>query len=242
MDAAVRQAELERQSAEQRFRTSAAPVAPAEAEALSARLGPFEPESAAARRVLGGDLAGALRDFEQASLRNDGPAADRAALAARQAIDAAQRELAAAQDELTSRDPLVAAKWFARAAADSLTRSPPDFQSAYRRQMDTSQALSRAWDRTVHDAAAQRLSLLPSMQSLFGVAVPLPVLAGRPGGEQKVAGPVSDLASVREWGRLRTREVEELNAPLRETDAPGYEKALQLYFESLGKSAGDGAK
>jgi len=242
MDAAVRQAELERQSAEQRFRASAAPVAPAEAEALSARLGPFEPESAAARRVLGGDLAGALRDFEQASLRNDGPAADRAALAARQAIDAAQRELAAAQDELTSRDPLVAAKWFARAAADSLTRSPPDFQSAYRRQMDTSQALSRAWDRTVHDAAAQRLSLLPSMQSLFGVAVPLPVLAGRPGGEQKVAGPVSDLASVREWGRLRTREVEELNAPLRETDAPGYEKALQLYFESLGKSAGDGAK
>jgi hypothetical protein len=36
--------------------------------------------------------------------------------------------------------------------------------------------------------------------------------------------------------------VEELNAPLRETDAPGYEKALQLYFESLGKSAGEGAK
>jgi hypothetical protein len=242
LESAARQAELERQSAEQHFRAAAAPVAPAEAETLSARLEPFEPESTAARRVLGGELAGALRDFEQASLRNDAAAADRAAVAARQAIDAAQRELAAAQDEFTSRDPLVAAKWFARAAADSLTRSPPDFQSAYRRQMDTSQALGRAWDRTVHEAAAQRLSLLPTMQSLFGVAVPAPVLAGRRGGEQKVAGPVSDLASVREWGRLRTREVEELNAPLRETDAPGYEKALQLYFESLGKPAGDGAK
>jgi hypothetical protein len=246
LDGAARQAEQEWQTAEQRFRAAVAPVAASAAEALSARLAPFEPEGAAARQVLGGELAGALRDFEQASLQTDPAAADRAlaaAAAARQAIDAAQRELAAAQDEFTSRDPLVAAKWFARAAADSLTRSPPDFQSAYRRQMDTSQALSRAWDRTVHDAAAQRLSLVPSMQSLFGVAVPAPVLAaGKRAGEQKVGGPVSDMASVREWGRLRTREVEELNAPLRETDAPGYEKALQLYFESLGKSAGEGAK
>jgi hypothetical protein len=243
LESAARQAESERQNVEYRFRSVAAPVAAAVAEALAARLEPFEPESVAARRVLAGELAGALRELELASLRNDSGAVDRAAAAARQAIDAAQRELAAAQDEFTSRDPLVAAKWFARAAADSLTRSPPDFQSAYRRQMDTSQALSRAWDRTVHEAAAQRLSLVPSMQSLFGVAVPAPVLAaGKRGGEQNVTGPVSEMASVREWGRLRTREVEELNAPLREVDAPGYEKALQLYFESLGKPAGEAGK
>jgi hypothetical protein len=108
--------------------------------------------------------------------------------------------------------------------------------------MDTSQALSRAWDRTVHEAAAQRLSLVPSMQSLYGVAVPAPILAARRGGETKVAGPVSDMASVREWGRLRTREVEELNAPLRETEAPGFERALQLYFESLSKSPAEAPK
>jgi hypothetical protein len=36
--------------------------------------------------------------------------------------------------------------------------------------------------------------------------------------------------------------VEELNAPLRETEAPGYEKALQLYFESLSRTSGEAKK
>lgn len=243
LERAARQAEQERRDAEQRFREAALPVIPAATEALAARLAPFEPESAPARRLLSRELSAALGDFERASLNNDPPAADRAAAAARSAIDATQRELGGARDELVARDPLVAAKWFARAAADSLTRSPPDFQSAYRRQMDTSQALSRAWERAVHEAAAQRLSLVPSMQSLYGVAIPAPVLAdGRRGKEARVTGPVSDMASVREWGRLRTREVEELNAPLRETEAPGYEKALQLYFESLSKIGGETGK
>ena len=243
LERAARQAELERRDAERRLRDAALPVVPAAAEALASRLAAFEPESAPARRVIGRELAAALQDFERAGVAGDTSAADRAAAAARQAIDAAQRELAAAQDEFTSRDPLVAARWFARAAADSLTRSPPDFQSAYRRQVDTSQALSRAWDRTVHEAAAQRLPLVPSLQSLYGVAIPAPVLAGgKRGGESKVGGAVSDMAAVREWGRLRTREVEELNASLRETEAPGFEKALQLYFETLSRPPGDGGK
>ena len=241
LERAARQAEQERLGAETRLREAAQPVAGAAAEALASRLAPFEPESTAARRVLARELAAALREFEQAGLNGDAAAADRAAAAARSAIDAAQRELVAAQDELTARDPLTAARWFARAAADSLTRSPPDLQGAYRRQVDTSQALGRAWDRTVHEAAAQRMSLVPSMQSLYGVAVPAPVLAAGAGGagDGAAAGAVSDMAAVREWGRLRTREVEELNAPLRESEAPGYEKALQLYFESLSKTPGE---
>jgi hypothetical protein len=242
LERAAGQAEAERRDAERRLRSAAQAVLPTAAQQLASRLSPFDPEAGPARQVIDRDLAAALRDFQQLSVGSDAEAAERAAAAARQAIDAAQRELAAAQDEFTSRDPLVAAKWFARAAADSLTRSPPDFQSAYRRQMDTSQALSRAWDRTVHEAAAQRFSLVPSMQSLYGVAVPAPVLAAKRGGEVKFTGPVADMASVREWGRLRTREVEELNAPLRETEAPGFEKSLQLYFESLSKSPSDGAK
>jgi hypothetical protein len=240
LERAVRQAEAERKDAEKRLRNTALPVIPAAAEALARRLEPFEPESAGAREVVGRQLALALQEFDQAAAKGDAPGADRPAAAAREAIDAAQKELARAQDVFTERDPLIAAKWFARAAADSLTRSPPDFQSAYRRQMDTSQALSRAWDRTVHEAAAQRLSIVPSMQSLYGVPMPAPILAGKRGAEAKGAASVSDLAAIREWGRLRTREVEELNAPLRETEAPGYEKALQLYFESLSKTSAQG--
>ena len=242
LERAARQAEQERKEAEKRLRNAALPVLPSTVEALAVRLAPFEPESTAAREVMRRELALALQAFEEAALGGDSAAADRAAAAARAAIEAAQQELARAQDVFTERDPLIAAKWFARAAADSLTRSPPDLQSAYRRQMDTSQALSRAWDRTVHEAAAQRLSLVPSMQSLYGVPVPAPVLTarGRRGADREAAADaVSDIASVREWGRLRPREVEELNAPIRESEAPGYERALQLYFETLSKGPGE---
>ena len=239
---AVRQAEGERRDAEDRLRRTALPVIPAAATTLARRLDPFQPETTEAREVIRGRLASALLEFEQAAATGDAPRADRAAAAAREAIDVTQQELARVQDVFMERDPLVAAKWFARAAADSLTRSPPDFQSAYRRQMDTSQALSRAWDRTVHEAAAQRMSILPSMQSLYGVPMPMPILAGRRSGTANGAASVSDLALIREWGRLRPRQVEELNAPLRETEAPGYEKALQLYFESLSRTSGEGQK
>jgi hypothetical protein len=80
------------------------------------------------------------------------------------------------------------------------------------------------------------------MQSLYGVAMPMPLVAGRRAGEPKGAASVSDLAAIREWGRLRPRQVEDLNAPLRETEAPGYEKALQLYFESLSRTSGEAKK
>ena len=234
LEQAARQAEKERKGAEERFRKAALPVASSVAQALSVDLAPFEPECTAAREVIARGLVLALQDFEEAGAGGDAVVADRAAAAARRAIDAAQRELAAAQEELTTRDPLVAAKWFARAAADSLTRSPPDFQTAYRRQMDTSHALGRAWDRTVHEAASKRLSLVPSMQTLYGVPV---AVISRDGGVVDGNAPISDIASVRQWGRFRTREVEELSAPLWESDAPGYERALQVYFEMLNKPA-----
>lgn len=242
LEQAAHQAEKERQDADERFRASVVPIAPAVAATLSVRLTPFVPECTAAREVIGRDLVLALQDFDRAGVGADTADSDRAAAKARQAIDAAQRELARAQEELTTRDPLVAAKWFARAAADSLTRSPPDFQSAYRRQMDTSQALGRAWDRTVHEAASKRLSLVPSMQPLYGVPVPAAIISRANAGADGKHATVSDLASVRQWGRLRTRGVEELNAPLQETEAPGYERALQLYFEMLNRPAGNASK
>ena len=91
---------------------------------------------------------------------------------ARQAIDAAQREVARAEDAFAERDPLVAAKWFARAAADAarpqaaglpLVRRPPGPHRA---------RLARSWDLSIHRAAAQRLAALPSMRPAAGGRAP----------------------------------------------------------------------
>jgi hypothetical protein len=230
---AARQADQDRADAEERLRATALPVVPASAEALAAALAQFEPESTSAREIVARQLVPALQVFDQAAKSGDVGAAERAAAEARASIVSAQAELARAQQLFTERDPLVAAKWFARAAADSLSRNPPDLTAAQRRQLDASLALSRAWDRTIHQAAAQRLALVPSMQSLFGIPV-APPTRGTPRGPDKAPAP-ADLASVREWGRLRPRDMDELSTPMRESEPAGYETALQLYFQRLGQ-------
>ena len=108
---------------------------------------------------------------------------------ARQAIDAAQREVARAEDAFAERNPLVAAKWFARAAADALGHKPPDFHRARDYQDRTERALARSWDLSIHRAAAQRLAAVPSMRPLLAVVPPADALsadvqarAGAPGG------------------------------------------------------------
>jgi hypothetical protein len=234
-DRAARQMEQDARDAEDRTRRLCLPVAPAAAEALAERLGPFAPEAAGARDVVSQQLVPALRDFEQAVLRTGDEAAsavDRAASAARTAIDAAQSQLALAQSAFTERDPLVAAKWFARAAADSLSQSPPDVKAAQQRQLDATAALAKAWDQTVHDAASQRLGLLPSMQPLYAAPTLTP-----PAGTDTSAAPT--MAAAREWSRLRPRDSDSaVSSPLREADPPGYEDALKKYFESLTRAQG----
>jgi hypothetical protein len=234
-DRAARQMEQDAKDAEDRTRRLALPVLPAAAEALAERLGPFAPEAAGARDAVSQQLIPALRDFEQAVLRKEDDAVsalDRSASSARTAIEAAQSQLVLAQTAFTERDPLVAAKWFARAAADSLAQSPPDVRSAQQRQLDATAALSKAWDQTIHDAASQRLGLLPSMQPLYAAPTLTP-----PGGSDNAAAPT--MAAAREWSRLRPRDSETaVSAPLREADPPGYEDALKRYFESLGKAGG----
>jgi hypothetical protein len=135
-DRAARQMEQDAKDAEERTRRLCLPVLPAAAEALAERLGPFAPETAGARDAVSQQLVPALREFEQSALRKDddaASAADRAASSARTAIDIAQSQLALAQSAFTERDPLVAAKWFAHAAADSLAQSPPDVKAAQQR-------------------------------------------------------------------------------------------------------------
>lgn len=232
---AARQMEQDAADAEVRMRKALLPILPTAGEALAGRLSPFAPETAGARDVVATQLVPALTEIEQSILQPgaDPAAGDRAAGAARLAIEAAQNQLAAAQESFTQRDPLVAAKWFARAAAESLAQSPPDFRAAQQRQQDASAALARAWDHTIHDAAAQRLGVVPTLQPLFAA----PGIAPRH--EADVAA-APTMAAAREWGRLRPRESEAtLGAPLRDADPPGYENALQKYFESLGKVQGN---
>lgn len=217
---------------------------------LSATLEPFVPETNGAVDVIAKSLTPALQRLADASKAGDAAGFARSADEARQSIEAAQKELAFAQESITARDPLVAAKWFARAAADSLARTPPDLRGAQVRQRETSDALSRAWDRTIHDAAAMRLAVLPGMQSLYGTpddGQPDPSGATANGA---AAGAKPDpaallapgLAAVREWAKLRPRETQDLNARMRDTEPAGFEEPLRLYFEQLGKSRTDPPK
>jgi hypothetical protein len=246
---AAAQADRDATDAAERFQARRQPVSPAAAGQLSAALEPFAPETNGAVDVIARALVPALQRLDDAPKTGDPAAFTRAADEARQSIEAAQKELAFAQESLTARDPLVAAKWFARAAADSLSRTPPDLRAAQVRQKETSNALSRAWDRTIHDAAAMRMASLPAMQSLYAPANPAPdpakIAAAVAAGEPKpdpAALLAPGLAAVREWARLRPRESQDLNAALRDSEPPGFEEPLRLYFESLGKSRAEPAK
>jgi hypothetical protein len=213
------------------------PVARA-VEQIDAKLGGTAPEVGAAREVLAAQLAPAVKALREATEMG---AAERAAADARQAVEAAQRELAAAQELLVERDPLVAARAFAHAATDALTRKPPDLKSAQGLQRNTTAALSRAWDQSIHQAAARRLAGVPSLRPLFA-AGPLPHAADAPstaaGSARAPAPPFYGPPgpTAREWWRLRPREGELLGPTLRESDPVGYEAALKAYFEALGKA------
>lgn len=248
---AAAQADRDAAGAAERFEKLRRPVGAAAVGDLSRGLQPFAPETDGACGAIGRALVPALQRMDEASKAGDAGAFARSADEARQAIEAVQKELATAQEALTARDPLVAAKWFARAAADSLARTPPDLRGAQVRQRETSAALSRAWDRTIHDAAAMRLAVLPGMRSLYAPeaggdldAAGATAVAGAGGAPMPDAASLRapGLAAVREWARLRTREPQDLNASLRDSEPVGFEEPLRLYFEALGKSRNEPPK
>ena len=226
---AAAQAEQNARDAADRLARAAAPVSPAAVADLADRLLPYAPETDAARDALIEQLLPALQSFQQALRGEDAAAVDRIARDARQAIEVCQRESAIAQDTLMKRDPLVAAKWFAQAAARSLELRPPDLARARQHQASVSSALSRAWDQSIRRAASERLAALPSMAAVLGLAVPSG--KGPAAGQQAGKYP-----SAREWGRLRPQDAPELNSALHQSDPPGYEEALKIYFEALSKA------
>jgi hypothetical protein len=251
---AAAQAESDASDAAHRFQERRKSVSPTAAQRLASSLEPFAPETDEAADVLAHGLLPALQRLEDAAVGGNIAGVARAADEARQSIEGAQRELARAQEQLTARDPLVAAKWFARAAAGSLSQSPPDIRAAQSRQREVTDALALAWDRTVHEAAALRLSALPSMQSIYGNPLPAttapasetgaaaaPVASGA-----AVGGPVQPAAggtaSVPDWIRLRPRVLPGASAGLpAESDPQGFEEPLRLYFQALAKLQSQGS-
>lgn len=228
-DRAATQAQADLADAASRLDKALAPVAPKVAMELADRLDPFAPEATAARDIVAGQMAQALKSLADSASGNDSNAVAQAAGDARRAIDAAQKELARAQDIFAQRDPLVAAKWFSRAAADALAVHPTDLRTALKHQASTALALARAWDRSIHQASALRLSMLPSLQNVYG-----PLAPESPSAVTSAYSP--NLTSPRDWGTLHAREGDDVNAGLREPDPPGYEEPLRLYFEAIGKA------
>jgi hypothetical protein len=245
------QADRDAADAAKRFQARQKPVSPAVVGNILTSLTSFAPETTGACNAIDSALLPSLKRLESAANAGDVAEVTRAADEARQSIDAVQKELTLAQDAMTARDPLIAAKWFARDAAESLERTPPDLRWAQMRQRDTTAALSRALDREIHDAAALRMALVPAMQSVYAVA-PSPGMAGpttattttvattNPALAAKAATEAllrPGLAAVREWARVRPRVSRTFGGAMRESDPAGYEEPLRLYFEALGKGS-----
>ena len=186
------------------------------------------PESDGARNAIVTELTPALESLNAALSGGGEDAVDRSAADTREAIQGTQRELAAARDLLMKRDPLAAARWFARAAAESLSASPPDVGGARRHQAGVFESLSRAWDQSIHQAAAERLSVVPSLAGVLGPPSP----NSRGGQGAAGSGP---FANNQQWDRFRD-EGPGLDSAMHDAEPPGYEQPLKLYFEALGRT------
>jgi hypothetical protein len=220
--------------AEGRLRGVSEPVQPQAAAAMAVSLAPFTPETAEAVQSIGSRLAPALMSLDRAVQSRDESAADRAIADARKAIERVQNDLNEAQDHLMDRDPLASAKAFAESASRSLSRHEPDMSAAEHSQSTAAEAMQRASDQAIHQAARARLSQLPAMG-----AVLLPMGASRGQSQGSAQGDGSGrIPLLRNWGRLQARTPDQINIAPTESAPPGYQDALKAYFEALGKVNG----
>ena len=239
------QADRDVQDTQHQVALVAEPLRPAVVESLSARLAVYRPPTHASVEAIESDLLPALRSVGQSLTANDSGSFDRAASQTRKAIERVQAELTRARDELIERDPLVAAKWFSRAASAALRETPPDMLAAKAHQQSAGVALSKAWDRSIHTAANQRLAGVPAMSPVFnlfpsqtsetnGIAGVAVAGAGS-GAGNTAAQAVSALPGARQWGLLRPMGDQNTTAVRRDPDPPGFEEPIRLYFEALSK-------
>ena len=223
---AAEEADNDADDALDRLQQALTPIDAEKASGWADELSGFAPESTAACQLLSSQLAPSLTELARVISAGDAAEVDRAAANARRAIAAVQNELAAALDSLTESDPLVAAKSFAGAAAESLAQSPPDVSGALQQQVRATGALARAWDQSIHDAALRRLEIVPAMQPVCA-----PTFSAN---DSPLAGDAATSAGG--WGSLQTRDAEPLNFAARDSDPAGYEDSLRIYFQALAKA------
>lgn len=238
IERAAAAAKRELNDAQQHLDEAAKPVEPAKAVEMSDVLSKYTPQTDAAVAAVNDKLLPALRSLQQGTRANDADAVNKSVADARQAIESAQEQLAQAQQQLMERDPLVAAKWYAKQASAALSRNPPDLAAARKSQKGASAALSRAWDQSIHQAAARRLAQVPSMLPLFA----LYPLQGEGVAEMAITSAQVGPSVAHDWGKLQAREPDGMNASLHETDPPGFEDALKVYFDALGQPPAAGRK
>jgi hypothetical protein len=139
-------------------------------------------------------------------------------------VTSVQEGLRGARETLLQRDPMVAARDFARQAAGQLATTQPGADGNPRAPDDILASLRRAWDDPIHRAAEARLS------------------GAVPAGPSARAA-VSDAADavISGWNRSRRWRGLERNAANDQADPTGFEEQLNAYFQVLsGHSPSDG--
>ena len=192
---------------------------------MSASLSDFQPETVQATQVLEKQLTPALQKVKQATSDNKAQDMLSGMKQAREAIAEAQKSLRDAQQTLLDRDPLFAAKVYAQAAADALSKYPPDTEAAAQNQELASESLNRQRLQSVRDAAMAHLSGVAQFRDINGSGYPLSTGTAQ-----------ASLASARQWGALRDRGDGAISAAAHENDPSGYQRMLQVYFRTLGKT------
>jgi len=165
-----------------------------------------------------------LNSVRQAALDIQGRELVRSVRKSREAIAKVQAELRDAQTALLDRDPVFAARVYADAAAQALSKIPPDIAAAIENQQRVSQSLGKQRENSVRAAARAHLSSVPDINAIY---------ADVPAGSASPSLP-GVFAQGREWGTLRDRP-SDMTATGRESDPTGYERMLQAYFRALAK-------
>jgi hypothetical protein len=127
--------------------------------------------------------------------------------------------------EAAARNPLAAAAWQARAAAELLSNKG-DLGSAKARQQEAIAFLQLAWERSIRHGAHRRLEELPSLATLF---------------QPYAADEASGSLLARTWPRYGTRFHETIRADAaagssRQSDPAGYQDQLKAYFDAITKA------
>jgi len=222
---------------------AAKPVHPDVSEMVSQKLAGFSPETAPAVDAVDQKLTPALRQLQQTMNGDDAGAVDKSVADSLAAIKAVQDQLRLAQDAMVERDPLVAAKVFAREAAQDLAQQKQQQQQdaqkqqAGQQQMKTSQALSKAWAQSIQQSQSIRSSMVPGNPSMSGQLNWQSARQMLGGASSQAMQQLAHLGDFSDWAKLHERDP---NAPLDlsrpQDQAPGFEDALQAYFEALSQS------